>query len=72
MFSGADVTKVSEGMGYDHRIMPGHLYAGLGYGGSCFPKDVSALLEVGKDAGVHLDLVEQTIRINNGQIDLGA
>jgi UDPglucose 6-dehydrogenase len=66
---GADVTKVSEGMGYDHRIMPGHLYAGLGYGGSCFPKDVSALLEVGKDAGVHLDLVEQTIRINNGQID---
>ncbi len=66
---GADVTKVSEGMGYDHRIMPGHLYAGLGYGGSCFPKDVSALLEVGKDAGVHLDLVEQTMRINNGQID---
>lgn len=66
---GADVTKVSDGMGYDHRIMHGHLYAGLGYGGSCFPKDVSALLEVAKDAGVHLDLVEDTVRINNGQID---
>lgn len=66
---GADVTKVSEGMGYDHRIMHGHLYAGLGYGGSCFPKDVSALLEVAKEAGVQLDLVEHTVKINNGQID---
>ena len=41
---GVDVTQVSEGVGLDHRIGPHFLQAGLGYGGSCFPKDVAALI----------------------------
>lgn len=65
---GADVVKVAEGMGYDHRIMPEHLRAGLGYGGSCFPKDVSALLHLSRRAGVEFKLLEATVEVNEGQI----
>lgn len=66
---GADVVKVAEGMGYDHRIMPEHLRAGLGYGGSCFPKDVSALLHLSRRVGVEFKLLEATVEVNEGQIE---
>lgn len=64
---GADVAKVAEGMGYDHRIMPEHLRAGLGYGGSCFPKDVKALLRMGLESGVDLKVLEAARQINDSQ-----
>lgn len=65
---GADVVKVAEGMGYDHRIMPEHLRAGLGYGGSCFPKDTSALLRMAKRFGVDFELLRATVDVNEGQV----
>lgn len=65
---GADVVKVAEGMGYDHRIMPEHLRAGLGYGGSCFPKDTSALLRTAKRFGVDFELLQATVDVNEGQV----
>lgn len=60
---GADIEAVRKGIGSDHRIGPHFIYAGVGYGGSCFPKDVSALVRIGQE--VHEDLhilnaVEQT------------
>ena len=51
----ADVGLVAKGMGLDPRIGPLFLQAGLGYGGSCFPKDVRALIKIGEDLGVNLD-----------------
>jgi UDPglucose 6-dehydrogenase len=60
---GADVSHVRQGIGTDERIGPGFLFAGIGYGGSCFPKDVKALVhtlhEVGVDSAI-LDGVEKT------------
>ncbi|MGH2444362.1 MAG: UDP-glucose dehydrogenase family protein [Chloroflexota bacterium] len=61
---GADVTEVARGMGYDRRIGPEFLNAGLGFGGSCFPKDVKALMRMGEDAGAHPQLLEAVMRIN--------
>lgn len=55
---GADASEVAEGIGYDPRIGPAFLKHGLGYGGSCFPKDTQALLAVGKSRDVHLAIVE--------------
>lgn len=66
---GADVVKVAEGMGYDHRIVPEHLRAGLGYGGSCFPKDTAALLNIARRAGYEFNLLEAVVAVNEGQID---
>lgn len=63
---GADIESVRKGIGSDNRIGPHFIYAGLGYGGSCFPKDVSALVRAGAQAGENLlilDAVEQTNRI---------
>ena len=48
---GADVEQVRQGIGSDPRIGFGFLYAGCGYGGSCFPKDVKALIRSAKDSG---------------------
>src|SRR6185437_17179402 len=48
---GADVTEVARGMGLDKRIGPSFLRAGVGYGGSCFPKDVSALKQLAGNTG---------------------
>jgi len=62
---GADVSLVAEGMGYDKRIGPEFLRAGIGFGGSCFPKDLQAFLHVGKSRGLDFGLLEEVISINN-------
>lgn len=64
---GADVTVVAEGMGLDPRIGKEHLRAGLGYGGSCFPKDVAALKSMADGAGLHPQLLRAVTEINDDQ-----
>jgi UDPglucose 6-dehydrogenase len=64
---GADVTEVAAGMGYDKRIGRAFLYAGLGYGGSCFPKDVKALAHMAGEAGLHPQLLDAVMKINDDQ-----
>lgn len=65
--SGADVEKVAEGMGADHRIGRAFLNAGIGYGGSCFPKDLSAFIRISDDLGYDFKLLKQVEEINQGQ-----
>jgi len=60
----ADVEQVALGMGLDPRIGRDFLRAGIGYGGSCFPKDVKALVKIGEDLGVAMTLLRETERIN--------
>jgi UDPglucose 6-dehydrogenase len=62
---GADVTKVSEGMGLDSRIGRAFLHAGIGYGGSCFPKDVSAFIKIAEENGYDFKLLKATEQIND-------
>jgi UDPglucose 6-dehydrogenase len=62
---GADVKEVAVGMGYDKRIGPFFLDAGLGYGGSCFPKDVKALSYMADEKGRHPQLLHAVMEINN-------
>ncbi|MBM3144762.1 MAG: UDP-glucose/GDP-mannose dehydrogenase family protein [Chloroflexi bacterium] len=62
---GADVTEVATGMGYDDRIGSNFLNAGLGYGGSCFPKDVLALTHMAEEKGKHPQLLHAVMEINN-------
>jgi UDPglucose 6-dehydrogenase len=62
---GADVKEVAIGMGYDRRIGPLFLDAGLGYGGSCFPKDVKALAYMAADKGRHPQLLYAVMEIND-------
>lgn len=64
---GADVRAVSAAMGQDPRIGKAFLNAGIGYGGSCFPKDVRALLVTGQDHGLDLPLIAATQRVNAHQ-----
>jgi UDPglucose 6-dehydrogenase len=64
---GADVTDVAKGMGKDKRIGEAFLNAGIGYGGSCFPKDVKALLHTAGLNGVDFPLLKETIAINEYQ-----
>jgi UDPglucose 6-dehydrogenase len=64
---GADVNHVRMGVGSDSRIGPKFLYAGPGYGGSCFPKDVSALVHVAREHSVPLDLAAATDQVNQRQ-----
>ncbi len=64
---GADVTVVAEGMGYDERIGPLFLQAGVGFGGSCFPKDVKALAHMAHEADCHPQLLHAVMEINNDQ-----
>ena len=64
---GADVDKVRAGMGSDSRIGNRFLFPGIGYGGSCFPKDVKALHKAGKDAGYNFEILEAVIGVNNAQ-----
>lgn len=64
---GADVTEVAKGMGFDERIGSRFLHAGLGYGGSCFPKDVSALIHLGRDRGLPFTILEAVSSVNRAQ-----
>ncbi|HLG68953.1 MAG TPA: UDP-glucose/GDP-mannose dehydrogenase family protein [Chloroflexota bacterium] len=64
---GADVKQVAIGMGYDRRIGTSFLDAGLGYGGSCFPKDVKALMHMATTHGCHPQLLQAVEDINNDQ-----
>ncbi len=67
---GANVEAVSKGMGLDQRIGSAFLQSGIGYGGSCFPKDVSALLAIAKENHVPFTMIEETMMINNRQKQL--
>lgn len=64
---GADVTVVARGMGHDQRIGPLFLDAGVGYGGSCFPKDVKALAYMAREADTHPQLLRAVMEINTDQ-----
>jgi len=64
---GADVTEVARGMGLDKRIGTSFLQAGIGYGGSCFPKDVSALKQLAGNTGYHFQLLTSVIEVNELQ-----
>jgi UDPglucose 6-dehydrogenase len=64
---GADVTKVAEGMGYDKRIGPSFLNAGIGYGGSCFPKDTSALIQIAGNVDYEFKLLRSVVEVNQDQ-----
>jgi UDPglucose 6-dehydrogenase len=64
---GADVEEVRKGMGTDRRIGPSFLYAGCGYGGSCFPKDTQGFAYIAKQAGIDLRIVPAVERVNDEQ-----
>ena len=65
--TGADVLTVAEGMGLDKRIGPHFLRAGIGFGGSCFPKDVAALKQLAGNSGYHFQLLNAVIEVNELQ-----
>jgi UDPglucose 6-dehydrogenase len=65
--SGADVEKVADGIGMDHRIGRDFLNAGIGYGGSCFPKDIAAFIAISEQLGRPFTLLKEVQRINEGQ-----
>jgi UDPglucose 6-dehydrogenase len=65
--TGADVVKVAEGVGLDHRLGPYFLRAGIGYGGSCFPKDSLALKQLASNSGYHFQLLSAVIEVNELQ-----
>ncbi len=65
--TGADVTEVAAGMGYDRRIGPHFLRAGLGYSGNCLPKDVAALKQLAGNSGYHFQLLTAVIEVNELQ-----
>src|SRR5881275_2752382 len=67
--SGADVEKVADGIGMDHRIGRNFLNAGIGYGGSCFPKDIAAFITISDQLGVPFNLLKEVQRINSTQRD---
>jgi len=68
--TGADVAKVAEGMGLDKRIGRQFLNAGAGYGGSCFPKDVDAFINISDKLGYDFDLLKSVKKINQQQKEL--
>jgi UDPglucose 6-dehydrogenase len=65
--TGADVEKVAEGVGLDHRLGPHFLRAGVGFGGSCFPKDTNALKQLASNSGYHFQLLSAVIEVNELQ-----
>ncbi|HEX3817383.1 MAG TPA: UDP-glucose/GDP-mannose dehydrogenase family protein [Chthoniobacterales bacterium] len=67
--SGADVEKVADGIGMDRRIGRNFLNAGIGYGGSCFPKDIAAFITISEQLGVPFTLLKEVQRINATQKD---
>ncbi len=68
--TGADILKVSEAMGLDKRIGREFLNAGIGYGGSCFPKDVKAFYKIGEELGLDFELLKCVDRINERRIEI--
>jgi UDPglucose 6-dehydrogenase len=66
-YTGADVVEVAAGMGLDDRIGPKFLQAGIGFGGSCFPKDVTALKQLAGNTGYHFQLLNAVIEVNDLQ-----
>jgi UDPglucose 6-dehydrogenase len=66
--TGADVTLVARGMGLDHRIGETFLQAGVGYGGSCFPKDLRALVRLGDELGADVGLLRAVQQINEARV----
>jgi UDPglucose 6-dehydrogenase len=64
---GADIEKVAEGMGYDRRIGKDFLKAGIGWGGSCFPKDVAAFIKLAEEIGYPFNLLKEAQQINKQQ-----
>jgi UDPglucose 6-dehydrogenase len=65
--TGADVVRVAEGIGLDRRIGPSFLKAGIGFGGSCFPKDSLALKQLAANSGYHFQLLNAVIEVNELQ-----
>lgn len=66
---GADIEAIKRGIGSDHRIGPHFINAGVGYGGSCFPKDVSALIQIGKENDEQLEILKAVETTNQIQRD---
>ncbi len=65
--AGGNVKEVAKGLGYDNRIGSRFLYAGIGYGGSCFPKDVKAFIETGHEYNSHFHIIETVDKVNQSQ-----
>ncbi len=68
--TGADIMKVAEGMGYDTRIGKSFLNAGIGFGGSCFPKDLAAFIHIAKKHGYDFNILKEVENINKKQREL--
>lgn len=66
---GADIESLRMGLGKDPRIGPEFLFAGIGYGGSCLPKDVKALIQMEKEVGLSSPVIDGVDRVNEGQLD---
>jgi UDPglucose 6-dehydrogenase len=64
---GADVDMIRMGMGTDNRIGHRFLFSGIGYGGSCFPKDVKALHKSGKEVGLNFQILDSVMSVNDAQ-----
>jgi len=65
--AGGNVKEVAKGLGFDSRIGERFLYAGIGYGGSCFPKDVKAFIETGREYDTHFQIIETVSEVNEAQ-----
>lgn len=65
--AGGNVKEIAKGLGYDSRIGSRFLYAGIGYGGSCFPKDVKAFIETGRQYNSHFHIIETVSGVNEAQ-----
>ena len=66
---GVDITNIVKGIALDHRIGPQFLSAGAGWGGSCFPKDVKALIAFSKEFGYKPQILDAVVKVNKGQAD---
>lgn len=69
MVPGCDVEVVAKGMGLDKRIAPYFLKAGIGFGGSCFPKDTTAILSFARSFGEDLSIIKSAIEVNNDRVN---
>jgi UDPglucose 6-dehydrogenase len=67
---GVDVEAVAEGMGFDKRIGRAFLKAGVGWGGSCFPKDIKAFIKMAKDNQISFSILEEAYKVNETRIDV--